>query len=126
MHPRGNNPLQDIFTFLICEEISDIKSDRIAEGIGKYYDNKNVPDDLRHNLILSLKNGFLTYHKEDGAIEPCPIWKNVARTPAFYTGDTTSSYIKVFCTLIYIYLPMVTVFKPELTKYLKQEKLTRC
>ncbi len=48
------------FTFLVCEKI-DRFDDGIAHELGKYYDDAAIPGYLRHNLILSIRDGLLTY-----------------------------------------------------------------
>lgn len=53
-----------IFSFLICEEIENFKSEKVFEELHKAYINAKVEYEYRHNIILSLNNGTLTYKNQ--------------------------------------------------------------
>lgn len=54
------NAYDSICTFLICDEVEGW-SDRIGEEIRQMYEKNNIDVQYRFNLILSLKNGVLSY-----------------------------------------------------------------
>jgi hypothetical protein len=63
------DPLCQIFTFLMCEEISDLGSDfEIKNYMNDVY--KNIDNTFRHNVVLSLKDGLFCYkHPENKYIQ---------------------------------------------------------
>lgn len=55
-----NNTRPTLFTFLICESIENFNENLIKE-IEDFYEEKKIPQMYKHNFILSLKNGCITY-----------------------------------------------------------------
>lgn len=50
-----------IFTFLICDEISSYDSQDVVSYIDDQYEQASVSVENRHNVIVSFKNGLITY-----------------------------------------------------------------
>ncbi len=59
-----NDPHDTIFSFLICEDIKSFNQENIFEKINQAYDDKNIKYEDRHNAILILKQGVLTYSNQ--------------------------------------------------------------
>lgn len=55
------------FTFVICESISGF-SDNLDKEIEDFYISEKIPFEFRHNYILSLKDGYISYIFPDNII----------------------------------------------------------
>jgi hypothetical protein len=59
------NPLLDchdtLFSFLICEEIENFERNKVFKKLNEAYNNAGIDYAYRHNIILSLRDGVLTY-----------------------------------------------------------------
>lgn len=64
-----NCPYDNIFTFIICEAISDLDLDKFESILRRFYIDNNVSLNLRHNLILSLKDGLFGYIDKDSKLQ---------------------------------------------------------
>ncbi|MEG0424704.1 MAG: hypothetical protein RR556_03125 [Cetobacterium sp.] len=55
------------FTFVICESILGF-SNNLAQEIEHFYISEKIPLEFRHNYILSLKDGYISYIFDDNLI----------------------------------------------------------
>lgn len=60
-----NNPMDTLFSFLICNEIESFDHEKFIEKINKIYTDNNIGYEFRHNAIISLKNGVFGYQEQN-------------------------------------------------------------
>ena len=53
-----------LFSFLLCEEIESFESRKIFKKLDEAYENGGIEYEYRHNIILSLGDGVLTYQNQ--------------------------------------------------------------
>lgn len=53
-----------LFSFLICEEIEDFEVEKVFKELNKAYIDAEIEYEYRHNVILSLNDGVLTYKNQ--------------------------------------------------------------
>jgi len=124
--PIGN-PFDAIFTFLVCESVDSFDANT-ADWIEKKYDENNIPHYLRHNFVLSINDGFLSYCRFDlsdaSKIFPgtfyYPIYPTAAENPKHKTEKHSccESNVQEFLTCISNALQNADVAYPEPTNYL--------
>lgn len=118
--------LDQIITFLVCEEFEfDTSEDNIRNITGCYnQEHPKRPSNLRHNLVLSIKDGLLTYFYEWGnCIYPFP-FKSLNgqhnRLPHrfLFSNNESSEHIRHFASSLNIALTSVSVLYPEMANYI--------
>lgn len=63
-HSPQINPYDTIFTFLICEKITDFNFEKLKDKIAETYKQNEIPSYLFHNVILSLNDGVIAYNNQ--------------------------------------------------------------
>lgn len=58
------DPYDTIFTFLICEKITDFNFEKLKTKMTEVYELNQIPQYLHHNIILSLNDGIITYNNQ--------------------------------------------------------------
>lgn len=58
------NPFDTIFTFIICEKITNFNFEKFKEKISDTYKQNQIPSYLFHNVILSLDDGIIAYNNQ--------------------------------------------------------------
>lgn len=58
------NPYDTIFSFLICDKIESFDKQNIFQKIDAAYTAENIEYEYRHNVILSIQDGVLTYNNQ--------------------------------------------------------------
>lgn len=110
-----NNPYDQVFTFLICEKIDfDITSD----DIDHYYSDNNIPDHLKHNVILDISNGIYAYRTGDNMGFVGMPSSNKTPKPDFIGDDGSDIHFFHFLTNISIFISNNTVYHPDMGTYL--------
>ena len=128
------NEFDQMMTFLICEEFSfDLRKN--LENIFTCYNSElpNFPPNLRHNIILSLKDGLIAYQKNDSEIlYPFPV-RNVDKKKRrlkhkiVFAKENSIEHIRHFVSLIHTGLNSITVLFPDMGRYIKGgEDLEQC
>lgn len=59
-----NNAHDNLFSFLICNEIESFDEKRIIELLNKRYEDNGIEVQYRHNIIVSLRNGVFGYREK--------------------------------------------------------------
>ena len=57
---KTSNKFSNIFSFLVCESVDGFNVN-LGKEIEEFYNSKKIPPYLRHNAILSLKDGLSGY-----------------------------------------------------------------
>ncbi len=114
------NPTDDarqlFSSFLICQKL-DFDTRNLENEIDQLYD----PDVLhchKHNLIISIEDGLLTYIDNDGTTVPYPRFaardlKNLFASPK----NDPYYHFKVFGSLIFLLTSNKTPWYPEFSRY---------
>jgi hypothetical protein len=63
-------PQNTMYSFLICNEIKALNHKKLFSDLDEAYIDNNISDHHRHNIIVSIKNGVLTYEIPDDRFEP--------------------------------------------------------
>ena len=79
------------FTFVICESILGF-NDNLAKEIEDFYISKNIPLEFRHNHILSLKDGYISYIFNDDFISKLSSTQNLDPKEVGFLRNITSHY----------------------------------
>ncbi|UWU19280.1 hypothetical protein N2599_34090 (plasmid) [Rhizobium sullae] len=146
----GNNPrkfrpehdeLDQIVTFLICERFDfEIDEDHLGK-IANCYNTEapRRPANLRHNLVLSLKNGLLTYSLPGDKSPTAPrrpvaypfpirdqlssMGDGVRRLENCFVspGTTSPEHIALFAALLHTAVSATSSFFPDMAKYVQPE-----
>lgn len=117
-----------IFTFVICDSISDYTED-IASYIKEQYNNAGIEIYNRHNVIVSLKNGLITYKSgdainrklniKDNIFIPFPQWnEEVGEQDGWIFVGSEIDILKQFIIHINNYLINTRTYYPEPNLYL--------
>lgn len=116
-HYSVTNPIDQIFTVLICEKIDTDISKLDFEAT--YHD---IPLAMRHNLIYSLNDGVFFYiSPRDGVHNPWPAMSDDTPCPAaFIPSDHTEddNALFHFCQLFNLGLRCTSIFDLEVIRYL--------
>ena len=118
------DPRDQLFTFVICESFS-FKTDNLVNEISRMY--KDIDPKLRHNMVLSVRDGAFMYCDEEGKALYFPsmgndILKNCKIGP-FESTDmfdyTKYAHIHSFLNYMYQGIANTTILYPELSYYLE-------
>lgn len=130
--------LDQIFTFLICESFSFDVQHHLQEIVSCY--NEELPHHPfchRHNVILSLRDGVLAYLHPEGPLFQFPshlltlIDENNNRATSALrlmnrlvlpTEEQSIEHIRHFCTLFHQGLTAVSVFYPDMGRYIQSRE----
>ena len=134
--------LDQFVTFLVCERFDFDLQQNAKEILNCYVETSPIiPVNLRHNMVLSIENGLLTYiHKNDDLLYPFPMKSTVV---VDYEGSSEpkSSYIKGkglrnrfvipckgsfehirhFSTMFHQSLSTVSIFFPDMGLYVQPQ-----
>jgi len=127
-------------TFLICERFDFDMVDKFKDVLSCYREAApDLPANLRHNLVLSIRDGLLCYlyPNGDGVLYPFPTKltqvedcketsqvqevRLVARTlknRALLPAGGSLDHIRHFCTMLNSTLNLVSVFFPDMATYI--------
>ncbi|WP_306332001.1 DUF6602 domain-containing protein [Vibrio injensis] len=115
-----NKEFQNIVTFLICESI-DLKGQSMIDVAKKLYKPSIKHDPVRHNFILSLKDGLLTYNIDrDGKLEPYGFPHRGARATAYRFVEPTDqgSHVLAFLSAYLEALGKTCIYKFDINNYI--------
>ena len=128
-HPRvlakhsltGFDPLHDphdlIPTVLICQKL-DFKLDGLALFIDELYESK-VEQRHKHNMVLSIEDGLLTYIDQLGRDSPYPEVRGERQLVRFQWPDTNPiNHFKSFAASMFMLAVNKTLLYPELSFYM--------
>lgn len=88
-----NLNFHNIFTFLICDEITDFKDTvKFRNKVEKMYDENGIEYAYRHNVIVSLKNGLILYKTNDKMKKLLKIEKDLFVPFPSYMGEKLDYY----------------------------------
>jgi hypothetical protein len=134
------DPLDQIVTFVICDSFSfDLK--KRAKDINTCYSSEPPlrPQNLRHNMILSVQDGLIAYLHEGSVLFPFP---NKAVVEINLESDEPScqmrtrklksrvvipqagsiEHVRHFSTLLNVAVNTVSVLFPEMASYIKDQE----
>lgn len=133
-----HDELDQIFTFLICESFSFDVQKHFQDIVDCY--NEEYPKHPfchRHNVILSLKDGLLAYRHPTGSLFQFPSQlqtltdeegnhsRRVLRLKhrlVLPTEAQSLEHLRHFCTLFHQGLTAVSVFYPDLGRYIQSKE----
>ncbi|WP_446903733.1 DUF6602 domain-containing protein [Burkholderia sp. YIM B11467] len=116
------NPTDDarqlFSSFLICQKLNFDTRD-LENEINQLYDS-DIPHHHKHNLIISIEDGLLTYIDQDGITVPYPRFgaKNLKSLFAFPKNDPYYHF-KVFGSLLFLLTSNKTPWYPEFSRYVQ-------
>lgn len=131
------NQMDQIFSFLICEKFSFNFEDELKGIVGCYSEiNPQWPFCHRHNMVLSITDGLLTYVDPDGMACPFPAMavpvsdsnlKNIETrlTPKlmnhrFIVPQIDSiEHIRHFTSMLHTAISSISVLFPDMAKYIR-------
>jgi hypothetical protein len=61
---ESKNPHDTLFSFLICDKIQSFNSEIVLKKIDEAYELNNIEYEYRHNVILSMEDGILSYQNQ--------------------------------------------------------------
>jgi hypothetical protein len=115
-----NNPLDTIFTFLICEKF-DFTLENISVEINNIYPQDTNPN-YRHNLILSIKDGLFAYYydEKNGSrlAVPYSVFYQKPQKTVFISSTDRDDHIKAFMSFVFSSLSKTVLIKPDMVSYL--------
>lgn len=136
-----------IITFIICEKFNfSIDKTPLTDIVCCYNESKpKRPFCHRHNMVLSLDNGLLTYVTDQGVIYPFPsklidyieldekgnIYKQTVKPKLLNyrfirpMKDDSIEHIRHFTSILHTALVSVSVLFPDLGKYIPDEEDVR-
>lgn len=104
-----------VCTFLICEKLDfEVTADDIDSMYG------DVPNHLKHNMILDITNGVFGYRTSPtDPLIGIPKIKSGNVKPAYIKQGGENEHLKNFLANLQILIPGATVFHPDMGVYLK-------
>lgn len=112
-----NHPFDQIFSFIICQKLTFKVSNLDFDEI---YD-KDILDQDRHNMILSVEDGLLLYkHKINGEekIWPFPFSQNKKLKNRYIDkGINGKNHFLNFAEHLFTVSQLTTTFHPQFSKY---------
>ncbi|KDR90796.1 hypothetical protein K538_07910 [Agrobacterium tumefaciens GW4] len=139
-----HDELDQIVTFLICERFDfNLNEDQFGK-IASCYNTEapKRPANLRHNLVLSLMDGLLTYSLPDEKMSTAPrrpmsypfpirdqlgsVGNGDRRLKNCFVSPGTSSpeHIALFASLLHTAVSATSSFFPDMAKYVRPESDT--
>ncbi|WP_192820969.1 DUF6602 domain-containing protein [Rufibacter sp. LB8] len=118
-----NCPYDNIFSFIICKKLDfDLKN--IANEIDTLYESDIMPWQ-KHNLILSLDDGLITYILQVGEkdrVFSYPYVKGQSNHASFVTNNTNNdAHILLFSTMMFGNTSSISTYLPDLQCYLSYQ-----
>ncbi|KVR38200.1 DUF6602 domain-containing protein [Burkholderia ubonensis] len=135
-----------IVTFLICERFAFDIADKMEEVLSSYVqEHPKYPSNLRHNFVLSVQDGLLTYVHHSGPLFPFPM-----KSTGVIHYDNTSEpqrvtvearrmknrlvmpnpgsleHLRAFSTMMHQALMAVSVLFPDMGRYIQAQDDVRC
>ncbi|MBB5577019.1 DUF6602 domain-containing protein [Rhizobium paranaense] len=137
----AHHELDQIVTFLICEKFDFSLGDEQLKRIASCYNSEapRQPANLRHNLILSICDGLMTYVLPEGhpatSLDlpitypfpirdlPTPDAEGARRLDNCFVGPALEApeHIKSFASLLHTAVTAVSSFFPDMARYVKSE-----
>jgi hypothetical protein len=129
-------------TFLICERFDFNLAEHAQELLECYVsESPQIPVNLRHNFVLSIQNGLLTYlHPEVDALYPFPMKSTVVfeydagtdieagvvkgkglRNRVILPSQGSFEHIRQFSTMFHQALSVVSVLFPDMGNYIASQ-----
>ncbi len=121
------NPYDTIFSFLICDKIEPFDKQKIFQKIDAAYELENIEYEYRHNAILSMQDGVLTYHNQFNELpKEIPKWQKM-NIPKFMEYKFENCHVNdgAIKNTIYLlnslsnFLMNVNIYYPEPNDYIK-------
>lgn len=112
-----NHAYDIIPSFLICKKL-DFDTSNIEQEISSYYDD-DIEVRHRHNLILSIDDGLLSYFDSNKMTLPYPRVNRVnLKDRITYPDVNQYVHFKFFATYMFMVTSSKTLFYPDPTNYL--------
>jgi len=68
-HDAENSIYDNIFSFIICEKITDFNYSELEKKLTENYNKNEIQHHFRHNVILSLKDGLIGYKDKNNDLQ---------------------------------------------------------
>lgn len=115
--PR-NYMYDHIFSFIICNKLTfDFRS--LPKEINSMYDVGTEPR-LKHNLILSVSDGLLTYFDSTNnkAIMYPYLKSQVLKNRLIIPNDNSNAHFNYFCSCLFLGTSSSSLYYPEVSNYM--------
>lgn len=118
----SNYQFDSIFSFIICEKL-DFDISNICDLITESYDKKYKPHN-KHNLILSIEDGLLTYNYFDSELKnnkciPWPIFNTSLLKNLFLVQTENNDHIRYFASCLFQGTSSASILFPDTVNYMK-------
>ncbi|WP_322058496.1 DUF6602 domain-containing protein [Paraburkholderia sp. J63] len=117
LHFNPTDDARQLFSsFLICQKF-DFDTSNIENEIDRFYD-PCVAHRHKHNVILSMEDGLLTYIDQGGTTVPYPrfVTQDLKNLFSFPKHDEYYHF-KIFSSLLFLLTTNKTPWHPEFSKY---------
>lgn len=135
-----------IVTFLICERFAFDIADKMEEVLSSYVqEHPKYPSNLRHNFVLSVQDGLLTYVHHSGPLFPFPMkstevihYDNTSepqrvtvearrmKNRLVMPNSGSLEHLRAFSTMMHQALTAVSVLFPDMGRYIQAQDDVRC
>lgn len=112
-----NHPYDLVPTFLICQKL-DFDLSNIENDIDALY-GQEIEHRHKHNIVLSIENGLLTYYdKNDKTLPFIRLSKCNLKNRLTYAGENQYVHFKLFASYIFMLTTSKTLLYPEFSDYI--------
>jgi hypothetical protein len=112
-----NQHLQLFPSILICQKL-DFSLENLENEIDRLYEG-NVEHRHKHNMILSIEDGLLSYNFSDGTNVPYPRFRGQNMKNRFtYPSDDPYFHFKIFASFMFMITANKTPWYPEVSNYI--------
>lgn len=111
------NCYDSVFSFLICNKLN-FKLDELTNEIDSFYDS-DIDSCHKHNLILSIEDGLLTYYVSGNKTFPYPSLMNTVHKNRFIKPLTNkNSHFYIASSYMFMGTSSNSVYFPDMVNYM--------
>lgn len=113
-----NCPQDNIFSILICNKLN-FNLDMLPEEIEEFYDG-DIKDWHKHNLVLSIEDGLLTYFGDNSQALMYPYIIKKLKNRFIRPDKNLNSHFYFASSYIFMGMTRASIYYPEITDYLNE------
>lgn len=121
----NKDPHDTMFSFLICDKIKLFDREMIFQKINEAYTSNNIEYEYRHNVIISIEDGVLTYNNQFKTLSQAIPYGQKMYMPKWLQYEFENFYInnEVNKNIIYLFsalsnfLTNINIYYPEPNDY---------